>query len=201
MKILLATAAAAMAFVSTPASAAVIDFENLGATPNGPSLEFERLDFTGISFTSPSNRITTITSGDNNTRICANAIGCIADLNISFSEVASNFSFDLAGANTAGISIGEIFFTFGDGSSSSFDLISDTIGAAYSFQDFTSLTNISSIRIVADVRADSNGYSFDNFSFSSAAVPEPATWLSMIVGFGLLGGALRRRPRAARLTA
>jgi hypothetical protein len=27
------------------------------------------------------------------------------------------------------------------------------------------------------------------------AVPEPATWLSMILGFGLIGGALRRRPK------
>lgn len=29
-----------------------------------------------------------------------------------------------------------------------------------------------------------------------AAVPEPATWLSMILGFGLIGGALRRRKLA-----
>jgi hypothetical protein len=29
------------------------------------------------------------------------------------------------------------------------------------------------------------------------AVPEPATWLSMILGFGLIGSALRRRSRAA----
>lgn len=29
------------------------------------------------------------------------------------------------------------------------------------------------------------------------AVPEPATWAMMISGFGLIGGALRRRPRAS----
>lgn len=33
-------------------------------------------------------------------------------------------------------------------------------------------------------------------SVISAAVPEPASWATMISGFGLLGGALRRRQRA-----
>jgi hypothetical protein len=31
------------------------------------------------------------------------------------------------------------------------------------------------------------------FSFTFGAVPEPATWMTMVVGFGLLGAALRRR--------
>ena len=36
---------------------------------------------------------------------------------------------------------------------------------------------------------------FDNLKLTSvvAAVPEPATWAMMIVGFGLVGGAMRRR--------
>lgn len=34
----------------------------------------------------------------------------------------------------------------------------------------------------------------------SAAVPEPAAWLMMVAGFGLLGAALRRRPRTVALT-
>jgi hypothetical protein len=36
------------------------------------------------------------------------------------------------------------------------------------------------------------GFSFD-FNAAATAVPEPATWLSMIAGFGLAGAALRRR--------
>jgi hypothetical protein len=31
------------------------------------------------------------------------------------------------------------------------------------------------------------------FSFTFGAVPEPATWMTMVLGFGLLGAALRRR--------
>jgi hypothetical protein len=39
----------------------------------------------------------------------------------------------------------------------------------------------------------------DNYTVTIAlagAVPEPATWAMMIGGFGLVGGALRRRARA-----
>ena len=36
-----------------------------------------------------------------------------------------------------------------------------------------------------------NSFEFDNLS---AAVPEPAAWGMMILGFGLVGGVLRRRP-------
>jgi hypothetical protein len=32
-------------------------------------------------------------------------------------------------------------------------------------------------------------------------VPEPATWAMMIAGFGLVGGAMRRRPAAEKLAA
>ena len=36
-----------------------------------------------------------------------------------------------------------------------------------------------------------NSFEFDNLA---AAVPEPAAWGMMILGFGLVGGAMRRRP-------
>lgn len=36
---------------------------------------------------------------------------------------------------------------------------------------------------------------------ATAAVPEPSTWLMMILGFGLAGGALRRRKAAGALAA
>lgn len=36
----------------------------------------------------------------------------------------------------------------------------------------------------------------DNVSVSLSAVPEPATWALMIMGFGAIGGAMRRRGRS-----
>lgn len=41
---------------------------------------------------------------------------------------------------------------------------------------------------------DPIGYAYDDFSFS-AAVPEPGTWAMMLLGFGAVGLALRKRGR------
>ena len=43
------------------------------------------------------------------------------------------------------------------------------------------------------------GLAVDNFSISAA--PDAATWLTMILGFGLVGAAMRRRPTFTRATA
>lgn len=42
-----------------------------------------------------------------------------------------------------------------------------------------------------------NAFEFDNVSIATAAVPEPATWMMMILGFGLIGGLVRRRRHAS----
>jgi hypothetical protein len=48
----------------------------------------------------------------------------------------------------------------------------------------------------AYVRDNLNGSGAINYAFRvTAAVPEPATWLMMILGFGLVGGAMRYRQR------
>jgi len=56
-------------------------------------------------------------------------------------------------------------------------------------------------RIVgATFRSSTNSFEFDNLAIN--AVPEPATWALMILGFGAIGGALRRRKvRGAVVTA
>lgn len=48
-------------------------------------------------------------------------------------------------------------------------------------------TNIGGIRL----RSSSNAFEIDNISVQ-AAVPEPGTWALMLLGFGLVGGAMRR---------
>jgi hypothetical protein len=45
---------------------------------------------------------------------------------------------------------------------------------------------------------DQSGGTFGG-TLTFAAVPEPATWALMILGFGLIGGAMRRRDRETRV--
>lgn len=57
---------------------------------------------------------------------------------------------------------------------------------------------------VTNTRISAFSYDFNQglvtgFNDSVAAVPEPATWANMIAGFGLVGGAMRRRPGQTRL--
>lgn len=61
--------------------------------------------------------------------------------------------------------------------------------------------NYARVRFVrADVGETGVLFSIDSLSRSGAAVPEPASWVMMIVGFGVAGIALRRR-RTPRATA
>ena len=56
--------------------------------------------------------------------------------------------------------------------------------------------SVARIRIGVDTRASDGGLtvrlSFQS-SASTTAVPEPATWAMMIMGFGMVGGVMRRR--------
>lgn len=62
------------------------------------------------------------------------------------------------------------------------------IGATNGFVTFRS----DGAKIVsADFTSTSNSFEFDNLA--SGAVPEPATWAMMILGFGVIGSAVRRR--------
>ena len=54
---------------------------------------------------------------------------------------------------------------------------------------FNSPTFVDSLRF----SSSSNSFEFDNVSV--AAVPEPSTWMMLILGFGLIGTAMRRRSK------
>jgi len=79
-------------------------------------------------------------------------------------------------------------------------------GATSFFGVFSSTGNISRIVITDgddnDIFPDANlGYDSFRFQMTQAAVPEPATWALIIAGFGLTGGALRRRSGECRRAA
>jgi PEP-CTERM putative exosortase interaction domain len=50
------------------------------------------------------------------------------------------------------------------------------------------------------LRLESSKNSFEIDNLAMAPVPEPATWAMMIAGLGLVGGMMRRRAGAARVT-
>lgn len=67
--------------------------------------------------------------------------------------------------------------------------------------DFSLISNVSRVRFDIEAVQSSPDFTglaevaFDNQSFLAPAVPEPASWLMMITGFGLTGAAMRRRVR------
>lgn len=66
---------------------------------------------------------------------------------------------------------------------------------------FPTISSFSKVWLVGAARTTTDRN--DGFKLSTitavAQVPEPATWLTVIVGFGMMGGALRRRTKPASL--
>jgi len=92
---------------------------------------------------------------------------------------------------------GNLVSTLGYSSSTSSQLASFGIwfppdNTGLTFDKFTNDFTID----VLDTPATLDGGSLQ-YSLVSSAVPEPASWALMITGFGLVGGAMRRRPALA----
>lgn len=71
------------------------------------------------------------------------------------------------------------------------------------FQTFTVSSLFSNLKFVEfDASGFRNRSAYDNFDVADAsgAVPEPATWAMMLLGFGMVGGAARYRRRSSGIT-
>ena len=125
-------------------------------------------------------------------------------LTFTFAKPIQSFGAYLSGVQTNFFADAVTFF---DGSNQSIVLngtgTSCCVGAL-AFVGFTDPgKSISSVTILAggNGRSDFIGVDDVRFQLAAAVVPEPAAWAMMLVGFGGLGGMLRRRRSKAALAA
>lgn len=104
------------------------------------------------------------------------------------------FSVDIADILNAGAAnSGRFRFTFADNTQKSFNFVTDSnVGLQTLVFD---VKNVTGMLFYADV---GENIQVDNIRLTGnvAAVPEPATWAMMIMGFGGIGATLRRRRTA-----
>lgn len=221
MKVLGFAAAAVALFTVLPAAAATtIDFEKLpsgAALPSGGTTITDQFQSLGVTFsgtntsansTGPLNAwgvIAATGAGSGNALASFGAIPAGGPSNyllapkydvmsVMFTTTASGISFALKSGtavtinayNSAGTVVQSLL-----GVSSSPDFALETLSA----------TGVARVDIV---RSTPGYFYIDNLTFTAnaatAAVPEPATWGMMIVGFGAMGFAMRRRAtRTARV--
>ena len=187
-KTIIASAVLALAGMSAPASAAVFTFNGTGGNINDLS-----------TLTS------TITVPDN---------FVVTDVNVILNDLSHSFWSDLVISLTHGGTTSVLVsreggssnpngtFTFDDSASKSATQINTSGGA---FRPETALTAFNGtnsagawVLKVADTTWWDSG-SLKSWSVqltgNTGAVPEPATWAMMIAGFGMVGGAMRRRSK------
>lgn len=178
--------------LSAPASAAVIDFENLEPGFFGPTLAVG-----DVTFSSPVNLLvaTYFSEAGANRALCPLSpalIGCESDLSISFANPVSRFEITVDGANSTAATI-SAFATLAD------DSVQEVLFDGFEpFQSkVLSYASATPIRAVRFSTRDPQGFSFDDLTLDGSAVPEPEAWALALLGLGLVGQRLRHARAAA----
>jgi len=115
-------------------------------------------------------------------------------LDITAGGLTFNFgSFDFSSQNGATAS----YLVTGFLNNVSIFSLANTQPTGGGFQTINSGTGLLFDRLSFVLNTDGTSFNFDNFSgeIGGSAVPEPATWLSMVIGFAGLGMALRAARR------
>ncbi|OYW46021.1 MAG: hypothetical protein B7Z33_09615 [Sphingomonadales bacterium 12-68-11] len=119
-------------------------------------------------------------------------------------ESFATFSADIAAytrANSLGIGVlsvlldGVVMDSYDFGNLSGPATLRSTLDFSAALSAGSHTISLQATRLFAPGRGVTSQY-FDNVSLNAAAVPEPATWALMILGFGLVGGTMRRRTKA-----
>ncbi|MEY2883056.1 MAG: hypothetical protein RL490_780, partial [Pseudomonadota bacterium] len=80
---------------------------------------------------------------------------------------------------------------------SSYALISPPDNGAFSFDSFTNDVTITTLATPATI--DGSAFTYDLVSTAVGGVPEPSTWAMLVLGFGVIGGTLRKRARMPQI--
>ncbi|MBL8655959.1 MAG: PEP-CTERM sorting domain-containing protein [Altererythrobacter sp.] len=121
---------------------------------------------------------------------------------------SATFSFGAAGASQFGFDLGsaddfnDLLITFVGGGTQLFSGAGlNPPGPASGNQNIAAtngrVTIFGNGQAIASAKFASRGNSFEFDNIGVTAVPEPATWAMLILGFGVMGGALRRKSRVA----
>lgn len=129
-------------------------------------------------------------------------VGSTGGITQTLSTVIGNvytLSFYLANGTAFGPAIAGSSFSATVGSTT-FSLPSDFFAFDYAPTPFTVIytADSTSTAVTFTFRNDPNFWYLDNVTIAeTAAVPEPASWAMMVAGFGLIGGAARRRRKVS----
>jgi hypothetical protein len=167
-------------FSGFSAAAGVLTTNNLDGAPAG--LDWGDFDF-GVAGASG-----TVTTAAYSTGNSAQGAGDDATFIFTFDAPVFAFGIDIFDLGTSGASS---LFILVDGVEHT--LFSSVTGANGNlrFGGVTDASGMTNISIYSTNQYDV--IELDNVSYRGGAVPEPATWAMMLVGFGGLGAALRRR--------
>lgn len=164
-------------FSSTGGFAAVADHGFPALTPSPPNIiggtnAAGQLDYSSAivaSFFSPS---------DGTTKATTNSVSVLGDLFGLGSGTVTLEVYDVSGVLLGSMTAPDNF-PLGTG-----PVLSVSVAGIHSAKFFSSNATVG----------------FDNFSFNDlTAVPEPATWLMMLLGFAAVGGAMRRQRTTAQI--
>ncbi|KQT31992.1 hypothetical protein ASG29_09010 [Sphingomonas sp. Leaf412] len=195
MKTLLATATAAVAMIAAmPATATTTVYTDQAAfdVAAGTTAVEDFGDTMLVSGLTYSSTVGTIGSGVFNDRLVIGA----QTTTFNFADGTTSFgaNFDLTpGGQGLGI---KFLLSLASGGT---EMVSAEVPQAFSgqFFGFTSSSAFTSVTLQGGTQSGvAETYNLDNLRFGVSAaggVPEPATWALMILGFGAVGGAMRRR--------
>ena len=205
MRILLSIAFVASLFVGAAATATTVDFQGCGSTTTSIGVDVSVSSSSGpcsgipagVTFSPPAGfdlYIAAAGQSANPTTALGLDFPQGGNLTITLDNLATAFGLDL-------------FQNFGGGFQSGADaqfLISLFNGivpvASYNVAVASGTGSVFGVNGISPFNgitvSQAGGFAvIDNFSFGAAAVPEPDTWAMMLLGFGAIGCAMRRRQR------